>query len=77
LRQGGESKLKSMTDLGALCDYIERNADRIYVREQVDGKWGSYALTSLPAPLAVSHALRLVRESRTPAADLGELQRKQ
>ena len=27
--------------LEELCDYILENAERIYVREKVDGKWGS------------------------------------
>jgi hypothetical protein len=49
-----------------LIDYIVYNADRIYVREEIDGKVDSYALTDLPAELAIFHALRFIRERRIP-----------
>jgi len=39
-------------------EYIEQWADNIYVREQVDGKWGAYALSALPPKLAMRHAMR-------------------
>ena len=45
-----------------LLDLIEQNADRIAVREKVDGKWGSFHLTELPVRLALKHAFRFVRE---------------
>ena len=52
--------------LEELCDYILENAERIYVREKVEGKWGAYALTELPPKLAIKHALRFVKEGIIP-----------
>lgn len=40
-------------------DYFVRFAGEIFVREQVDGKWGSYSLAELPGSLAFAHAKRL------------------
>ena len=42
-------------------DRLENNAESIFVREVVNGIWGSYALTKLPAPLAIAHVCRLIR----------------
>lgn len=53
-------------DLMQLCDYIIRWADDIYVREQIEGKWGSYSLTEIPAKLALKHALTWIKEGRIP-----------
>jgi hypothetical protein len=52
--------------LEELCDYIARNADRIYVRAQVSGKWDAYALNALPAQDAIEHALRFVKRGQVP-----------
>ena len=52
--------------LEELCDYILENAERIYVREKVNGKWGAYALTELPPKLAIKHALRFIKEGIIP-----------
>ena len=52
--------------LEELCDYILENAERIYVREKVEGKWGAYALTELPPKLAIKHALRFIKEGIIP-----------
>ncbi len=42
------------------------NADRIFVREEVDGKWGSYSLNEIH-PLRVAYLiLRWWRENRKP-----------
>jgi hypothetical protein len=49
-----------------LPDYIERFADEIYVREQIDGEWGTYALTDLPVRLAIHHAMRLAADGYLP-----------
>jgi len=49
-----------------LCDYILKYADCIAVRENVDGKWGSYWLTELPTKLALKHALSFIKERRIP-----------
>ena len=35
--------IKIPMTLEELCDYILENAERIYVREKVNGKWGAYA----------------------------------
>ncbi len=52
--------------LEALCDYIVKYADVIYVREQIDGKWGSYSLTEIPAKLALKWAMTFIKEGRIP-----------
>ena len=54
------------TELFALVDFIEAHAGSIFVREQVNGRWGSYALSELPAPLALHHAFRFIREKHVP-----------
>jgi hypothetical protein len=61
--------------LPELCDYIVKHASRIAVREQIDGKFGAHYLTDLPPLLAITHALRFVREGRVPAyvRDEGEV----
>ncbi len=48
-------------ELGEVINKIENNADEIYVREEINGKWGSYSLTELPAKLAIKHALRFIK----------------
>lgn len=48
----------------ALC--IADNADKIYVREKVDGKWGSFALTELSAEQALKHAIRFILDRHMP-----------
>lgn len=54
-----------------LCDYIVRYAGVIFVREEIDGKWGSHSLTQLPGQLAVKHALRFVRDGVVPVCYVG------
>jgi len=55
VREVGEQQAKAAD---ADREYIEQWADDIYVREQVDGKWGTYALSELPPKLAMRHAMR-------------------
>jgi len=62
--------------LEELCDYIAEYSDAIFVREQVNGKWGSYSLRELPSELALKHALRFVKEGRVPVRILREAERK-
>ena len=50
-------------DLGR---YIEENADVIYVREKVDGRWGNFSLKELPIDLALKHKQRFLDEGRIP-----------
>ena len=52
--------------LDELCDYIVKYADSIPVREEINGKWGSYFLTELPVKLALKHAMRFVKEGKIP-----------
>lgn len=52
--------------LEALCDYIIKYADNIYIREQIDGKWGSYSLTEIPTKLALKWAMIFIKEGRIP-----------
>lgn len=52
--------------IGDLCDYISLWKHSIYVREQVNGKWDSYALTELPSNKAIDHTLHFVKEGRIP-----------
>lgn len=45
-----------------LLNQVQHGAKDIYVRETVNGKVGNYALTELPAYLAIQHTCRLIRE---------------
>lgn len=49
-----------------LCDYISKYKTKIFIREQVNGKWGSFALSELSADKAIDHALRFIKEGRVP-----------
>lgn len=60
------------TEINKLCDHIVANAGNIPVREQIDGKWGSYFLTELPVELAIKHALRFIKENCTVVEDQDE-----
>ena len=57
--------IQEPSTIGELVQYIKDYKDYIYVREQVDGKWGSYALSELPVDKAIDHALRFIQEERT------------
>ena len=46
--------------------YIDDNMDTIFVREQINGKWGSYSLRELPEELAKKHIMRFLSEGRLP-----------
>ena len=52
--------------LDELCDYITTHAGTIYVREQHNGRWGSFSLSELPGKVAIAHALRFIKEGRVP-----------
>lgn len=47
-------------------DLIEQNADRIYVRECINGKWGTYRLIDLPPRVAIAHVCRMLRGRIAP-----------
>lgn len=56
-----------------LCDYIEKHASGIYVREKdATGKFDAVALTELPVKLAIQHTLRFIREGRVPVVVFDE-----
>ena len=57
------SEIKTHEDL---ANYISLYKATIYVREQVNGKWGSYSLSELPTDLAIDHALRFIQQSIVP-----------
>lgn len=57
IRGYGRSMSKTLEEA---CDHIENNLDKIAVREQVNGKIGSYYLSELPSHLAIKHAFRLL-----------------
>jgi len=58
--------LTSRDAMLTVAQCISEQAPRIYVREEVNGKWDSYALTELPAELAILHVLRFIAEGRMP-----------
>jgi hypothetical protein len=45
-----------------LLDRIEQNTDSIYVRAEVDGHVGTYALCELPSRTALYHVFRWIRK---------------
>lgn len=59
----GEEKIESLEEL---CDYIVKYCEDIYVREQVNGKWGSYSLAELPAKLALNNVMKFIKEGKVP-----------
>lgn len=59
--------------LEELCDYIVKYCDDIYVREIVDGKWGSYKLTELPPKVMLTNVMRWIKDGECPYRVLSEL----
>jgi hypothetical protein len=49
-----------------LENYLEEYADVIFVREQIDGRWGSYSLAELPTELSEKHKDRFLSEGFIP-----------
>lgn len=39
---------------------IAEHYSQIYVREKINGKWGSYSLAMLPDKIAASNVIRLI-----------------
>lgn len=58
-----DEKIQSLEEL---CDYIVKYCEDIYVREQINGKWGSYSLAELPVKSALSNAMTFIKEGRIP-----------
>ena len=46
--------------------HCEKNAHKIFVREQIGGKWGAYALSILEEETRSEHIRRLYSENRMP-----------
>lgn len=56
-------EIKTSEDLLA---YIHEYESSIFIREQIDGKWGGYALSELSYSLRVKHIMRFVGEGIVP-----------
>lgn len=61
--------IKSIEDLE---EYIETYREDIYIREQINGKWGAYNLNEMPAELAEQHIQRFLNSGRIPVRILRE-----
>ena len=59
-------KRQDIKTLDELEKYIEENRDVIYIREQVNGKWGAYNLNELSSELSETHIQRFLREGIIP-----------
>jgi len=59
-------KYEDVKTVEDLCDYISLYKRSIFIREQIDGKWGGYSLAELPSGKAIDHALRFIKEGRIP-----------
>ena len=57
------SDVVTRDDLGR---YIEENADIIFVREKIGGRWGSFSLKDLPIALALKHKQIFLDEGQLP-----------
>jgi hypothetical protein len=49
-----------------LCDYIEEHAESIYVREKIGDAWASFSLAEMDGKSAIRHAMKFIKERRTP-----------
>ena len=58
--------LRSVVTRDDLGRYIEENADIIFVREKIDGRWGSFSLKDLPIDLALKHKQIFLDEGQLP-----------
>jgi hypothetical protein len=52
--------------LEELCDYIEKYAQDIYIREKINDKWGAYSIAELPTSLALKHVFTFIKLGRIP-----------
>jgi hypothetical protein len=54
-------------------DYVEQltraleHPDRIYVRAEKDGRWGSYKLSDVPATTAIAYIRRVLSDAKVSA----------
>ena len=59
-------KHEDVKDLPDLLTYMRIHAEGIFVREEIDGKWGSYSLAEMPDRLRGEHEARFIEEGRIP-----------
>ena len=63
-RRGGFEPEKAFPTLPELLDYIEEHDGNIYVRADVDGRFGNYSLSELPASEAIHYVCEFIRRGR-------------
>jgi hypothetical protein len=68
IRPDDEEDLAEHTMLRISCRHLAENYDRIFVREQVDGRWQNVSLAKLPYEKSLEHIIRFLTELRTPVA---------
>ena len=54
-------------------EHCQVNGHRIFVRDQIDGKWGAYSLTELGTEKTLEWAKRWWNENRMPIMMLEEM----
>lgn len=62
--------------LEELLDYCIRYSASIFVREEMEGKWDSYALQELPTRKALEHIRRWHQTGHHPVRVLAEGEKK-
>lgn len=67
---------KKSESLDERCDYILKFCDDIYVEEQINGKWGKYRLSEIPARLALKHAMTWIKEGTIPRRTIRDEEQK-
>lgn len=65
---------QDVQDLLNLLNYIEQNAYAIHVRTYLDGRPGNYALSEIPARMALRWTIRFIRGHHL-RRDVQELQK--
>ena len=51
----------------ALLQYIIKYQDYIFIRVEIDGKWGSHKLSKMPTSVSLPYIVRWLLEGITPA----------
>ena len=59
-------ELENLESLDERCDYILKFCDDIYVEEEINGKWGKFRLSEIPAKLALKYAMTWIKEGTIP-----------
>lgn len=55
-----------VNDLATILEYMLEHADTIFVREQVDGKWGSHSLAELSTKARAKQMAKFITEGVVP-----------